>query len=60
MLHTVNRLAILLHRNLRAVKDGRLVHVVPGVQVWRRADVVVISELITPPTAHFRVGEVEV
>ena len=43
---------VLLHRDLRAVEHGRLVHVVPYVQVFRAALVIFQRKLIRPPRPH--------
>ena len=51
---------VLRHRDLRAVEDRRLVHVVPDVQVRRGARVLRGGEVAGPPRADLGVHDVEV
>lgn len=54
-LNTSSVLEIFLHGDLRAIKDGRLVHVVPRVQTVRRSLVIASQETRGPIVANLRI-----
>ena len=60
VLHPPGVNQVLLHRNLRSVEHGRLVHVVPDVQVLGASLVLVQRELTRPPVPNRRGGHVQV
>mmetsp|Transcript_12900 Transcript_12900/g.28659 ORF Transcript_12900/g.28659 Transcript_12900/m.28659 type:complete len:212 (+) Transcript_12900:1426-2061(+) len=60
MLHALQVNRVFGHGHLRSVEHGRLVHVVPGEQVQRAAQVLVQAELLGPPVAHGGRGEVQI
>ena len=52
-------LGILVHGDLRPVEHGRLVHVVPHVEIHGTALVLVKGKLVRPPRLDGRVHEVK-
>ena len=51
---------VFLHRNFGTVEHGRLVHIVPNVQVFRRSFVGVQRKLARPPLANVWIRDVQV
>lgn len=51
-------LYVLVEGYFRSVEHGRLIHVVPDVQIWRATTVLRVLELGGPPVSDLRVDKV--